>query len=118
MKAAIAIIPLLVSACGEDTMIVLEVHSDLSIPDQVDALEIVLSSPVDGGTLKTVDLDLKPTHDFPLDVGFYPNDTTPTVLEGRIIGELSGAPVARLEVVFNWQVGKLNRVELFPLEPL
>jgi len=112
------VVLMLLSACGEDTLIVLEVDSDLSIPDQINALEIVLTSPVDGNPLKTVDVELETEHNFPLEVGFFPNDSTPNVLEGRVTGELDGAPVAQIEVRFNWQSGKLNRVELFPLEPL
>jgi hypothetical protein len=99
-------------------MIVLEVDSDLSIPDQINALEVVLTSPVDGTALKTVDLELEGEHAFPLEVSFFPADNTPNVLEGRVTGELDGTPVAQIEVSFNWQVGKLNRVELFPLDLL
>jgi hypothetical protein len=109
---------MLLWACGEDTLIVLEVDSDLSVPDQINALEIVLTSPIDGIALKTVELALESKHDFPLEVGFFPNDKTPNVLEGRVTGELDDTPVAQIEVRFNWQSGKLNRVELFPLEPL
>jgi hypothetical protein len=98
-------------------MIVLEVHADLSVPDQVDGLEIALSSP-EGSELKTVEVSLDADHDFPLDVGFYPRESTPTVLEGRVTGSLDDARVAEIEVRFNWQPGKLNRVELFPLEPI
>ena len=49
---------------------------------------------------------------------FYPADSTPNVLESTITGELDDVPVAQIEVRFNWQSGKLNRVELSPLEPL
>lgn len=117
MRATL-IMALLLPACGEDTMIVLEVASDLSIPDQVDGLEIVLSSAVDSSAIKTVDIELDSSHEFPLEVSFYPNDDTPNVMEGRVTGELDSTPVAQIEVRFDWQSGKLNRVKLFPLEPL
>jgi len=109
---------LLATACGEDTMILLEIEAELSIPEEVDGLEIVLTSPVDGSELKAVAVDLGADHEFPIEVSFYPRESTPTVLEGRVTGVLDDVPVAEIEVRFNWQPGKLNRVELFPLEPI
>jgi len=109
---------LLAAGCGEPSLIILEVRGELSVPDEVNQLEILVISPDDREQLGRVNLSLGAEHAFPIEVSLEPSDTTPTALETEVRASLDGVPVAAVRAIHDWQRDRVSRVRLPPLEPL
>ena len=87
--------------CGRPSDIILEVRSDLLIPDEVDSLPFSLSS----------------GQHFPLDVEVRPTDSTPHELDALVEGQRADVAVARSRGRFVWNEGVATRVSLPPMTP-
>ena len=103
-------------ACGTRGYVVLEVHADLNIPSDTNALHILVISPTDRQELVDLTFDLVQGQAFPLEVVLKPSDSTPRTLEEDVTAILDGTPVARLRTQHEWRSGVVNRAVLPPLE--
>ncbi|MEE8410172.1 MAG: hypothetical protein V3T05_11240, partial [Myxococcota bacterium] len=85
-SAALGVALLATTACGEDAFLVIEIHADaaLTIPDRVNALEVLMLSPGDGQELLLVELELTVGQAFPFEFVVEPSERTPTTVEERV----------------------------------
>ena len=106
----------LLSGCG-GSYIILEIHADLQIPDDVDRLTIVTQNADGSSTLNVADLQLEASQSFPIDVLLEPGDTTPNDLREQVSALKAGTEKAAAEVIHPWSAGRVNRAKI-DLNPL
>ena len=103
--------------CGRPSDIILEVRSDLLIPDEVDSLPFSVWTTQNQRLLLEWSDSLSSGQHFPLDVEVRPTDSTPHELDALVEGQRADVAVARSRGRFVWNEGVATRVSLPPMTP-
>jgi hypothetical protein len=108
------------AACGP-SFIILEIDADLTIPSDVNSLQIITLEEADlSNELANVDFELKDGDTFPLEVLLEPSGDTPSgTLRQRVTARFDGLAVARSEVKHMWESHRTSRAkfDLITLNP-
>lgn len=105
--------------CGTVSYITLEVNGDnaaISIPDQLNRLELSVLSAADRSEVGSATLDLDSSHSFPMTILLEPSSDTPGELEVHLRGYLDAVLVARVDARHPWNPGVNNIARLPDLE--
>ena len=96
--------------CGDESYIILEIDSGLTIPSQIDRLDILHS---DGnGAIVTNTVALEAAATFPVTVLFEPKKPVPQEVYVRVEGYLGTMLVADQTGQYAWKSGVRNQVPI------
>lgn len=99
-------------ACGP-SYVLLEIHSELTIPDQIEMLKLWTFPAGESPTsLLEIELALEQGQTFPVEILLEPQDSSPASLRQRVEGFLGDATVAHQDVEFQWEQHRVNRARI------